>query len=102
MIESPKHHLYRDVFKRFVEALRHLLPDVQEHEVKEEGRIELELDPISRGFPEVREIKYAFGDQERIFYPPAPPIQLTNVTCGELHGIKDVGEIAIPLAAPQY
>ena len=53
VVEGTKHHFYRDLFERFVEALCHLLTDVEEHEVKEEGGRELELDPIGRGFPEI-------------------------------------------------
>ncbi len=101
MVEGAKHHLYRDPFEGFIEALSHLLTDIEEHEVEEEGGIELELDAIGRGFPEIGEIEHPFGHQEGIFYAPAPPIQLTDVARGELSGIKHVGEIAIPLPAPQ-
>src|SRR6185436_7307715 len=93
VVESTEHHLDRDAFERFVEALSNLLTNVEQHEVEKEGGIELELDAIGRGFPEVGESKDAFGDQERIFNPPAPPVQLANVACRELGRIKDIGEV---------
>ncbi len=102
MIEGAEDHLDRDAFEGFVEALRHLLTDVEEDQVEEEGGIELELNAVSGGFPEVGEIKHAFSDQEGIVDPPAPPIQLTDVARGELDRIKDVSQIAIPLPAPQH
>ena len=74
MIEGAKDHLDRDPFEGFVEALRDLLTDVEQDEVEEEGGIELELDAIGRGFPEIGEIEHAFGDQEGIFNAPAPSI----------------------------
>ena len=74
MVEGAKHHFYRDLFERFIEALGHLLTDIEEHEVKEEGGIEVELDASGRGFPEIGEIQHPFGDQEGIFYAPAPSI----------------------------
>jgi hypothetical protein len=30
MVESAKHHFYRDLLKRGVEALRHVLTDIEE------------------------------------------------------------------------
>jgi len=39
-----------------------LLTDIEEDEVEEEGGIELELDPIGGGFPEIGEIEHPFGD----------------------------------------
>src|SRR5215470_12193917 len=102
MIEGAKHHLHGDALERFVEALRYLLTDVQEDQVKEEGSIELELDPIGGGFPQIGEIEHAFGDQKSVFNTPAPPIQLTNVSRREVRRIKDVGEVTIPLAPPQH
>jgi len=89
MVERAKDHLDRDAFERFVEALGDLLANVEQHEVEKEGGIELELDAISRGFPEGGEIPHAFGDQERLFNPPAPPVQLANVARGELSRIKN-------------
>jgi hypothetical protein len=66
VVEGAKHPLDRDLFQRFVEALGDLLTDVEEHEVEKEGGIELELDAIGRGFPEIGKIEYAFSDQEGI------------------------------------
>src|SRR5687768_10592249 len=87
VIEGPKDHLDRDAFERFIEALRDVLTDVEEDEIEEESGIELELDAIGRGFPEVSKIEHALGDQEGIFDPPASSIQLTDVAGGELGGV---------------
>ena len=78
MVEGAKHHFDRDLFERCGEALRHLLTDIEEHEIKEEGGIELELDAIGRGFPEIGQIEHALGHQEGIFDPPASAVQLTD------------------------
>ena len=100
VIEGAKDHLHRDPFERFVEALGDLLTDVEEDEVEEECGIELELDAIGRGFPEVGEIEHPFGDQEGIFNPPPPSIQVTDVARGELDRVQDVSEVPIPLPPP--
>ena len=102
VVEGAKNHLDRDLFQGFVEAVSDLLADIEEHEVEEEGGIELELDAIGRGFPEIGEIEHAFGDQEGIFNTPAAPIQAHRLPRGEARGIEDVGEVAIPLPAPQH
>src|SRR5262249_26537397 len=60
--EGSKSHLDRDAFERFVEALRHLLTHIEKDEVEEEGGIELELNAIGRGFPQVSKIQHPFGD----------------------------------------
>jgi len=101
VVERAKHHLDGDACEWCVEALRDLLANVEQDEVEEEGRIEVELDAVGRGFPEGGEIPHAFGDQEGICDPPAPAIQLTDVTRGEGRGIEHVGERAIPLPAPE-
>lgn len=102
MVEGAKHHLDRDLFERLIEALGHVLADVAEHEVEEEGGLELELDAIGRGFPEGSKIEHALGHQEGVFYAPAAPIQLTDLPRRELRRIKDIGQIALPLAAPEH
>src|SRR5712691_1869391 len=100
VVERTKDQLDRDAFERFVEALGDLLTNVEEDQVEEEGGIELELDASGRGFPEIGQIKHAFGDQERIFNPPALAVQLADVPRGELGRIQDIGEVPIPLAPP--
>jgi hypothetical protein len=67
MIEGTEDHLDRDALEGCIEALRDLLTNGEEHEVEEEGGIELELDAIRGGFPEVGEIEHPFGHQESIF-----------------------------------
>ena len=100
VVEGAKDHLDRDPFQGFVEALSDLLTDVEENEVEEQGGVELELDPIGRGFPQIGKIEYPFGDQEGIFDPPPAPIQVTDLPSREAGGIEDVREIALPLAVP--
>ena len=78
-----------------------MLADIEEDEVEEERRIELELDTIGGGFPEIGKIEHAFGHQESIFNPPPVPIQVTDLPRREAGGVEDVGEVAIPVAVPQ-
>jgi hypothetical protein len=101
VVERTTHHLDRDPFEWFVEALRHLLPHVAQDKGEEEGSIELELDTVGRGFPKVGELAHALCDQARLFTPPAPPVQLAKVAGRELRRIEDIGEGPIPLAPPE-
>ena len=101
-IKGAKDQLHRDPFQGFIEALRDLLTDVEQDEREEEGGIELKLDAIGRGFPEVGEIEHPFGDQESLFYPPPPPIQLTDVACGEARRIEHLREVTVSLPPPTH
>ena len=102
VIEGAKNHLDRDLLQGFVETLRDLLADLEEDKVEEKRGRELELNAIGRGFPEIGEIKHAFSHQEGIFNAPAAAIQLTDRPRGELSGVEDVGEVAIPLPVPEH
>ena len=75
VVDAAVDHLKRERRERLVQFFSHGISQVNQDDIQQPGRPQLELDAVLRTNPEVGQAQQAFRDVVCIFDPPALPIQ---------------------------